>query len=90
MSKTQGCIKTGCVVSFPNYGSCISADVYRVADALVIKTHPNQADRGLLECHHEYVNLVVASDFLGREFWRADIGVFVLPESACQWTNEVP
>lgn len=73
------CIKTGAKVLFTNYGKVLPADIYQVADAIVIRTHPNALDWGdgleNVKATHE-----VTSPFGGRdEFWRDDIGVFVVP-----------
>lgn len=75
------CIKTGAVVIFPDYGVVQAADIYLVGGAYVIRAAPErlcQANEDPeLQClrvpTHE-----VFSDRSSEEFWRDDIGIFVV------------
>lgn len=82
-----GCIKTGCIVHFPQYDQILSVDVYRVGDCLVLKAHANQigGDSGREVCRKP--DLTISSNPFGYEFWGNDIGVIVLQESDAQWAN---
>lgn len=77
------CIKTGCIVHFANYGTTISADVFRVANALVIRTHADQLDSEKESWAEDRAQLQVLSSNSDNEFWRVDLGVFVVDEKRC-------
>lgn len=86
--KNQGCIYTGCVVEFVEYGQIISADVFRIETALVIRTHPCQIGAGnpnLPKDHYTADDVELVALGIGPSFWRSDLGVFVVPESSCRW-----
>jgi hypothetical protein len=82
--KGTGCIRTGCTVHFGNYNIVVSADVFRVGKTLIIRTHPDQVKAGgdPAAANHtpELWELEVWSTQTGEEFWRPDIGVFVVEE----------
>lgn len=72
------CIKTGARVHFTNYGCTVSADIFQVADAVVVRTmrNPNNLpSQPVSKATHE-----LTAPPIGRnEFWRDDLGVFVVP-----------
>lgn len=85
--KNVGCIKTGAIVFWPNYDFKCSADVFRVGNCIIVRTHPDQVNRGAAQDTRE-PDLTIASCADGDEFWRPDVGVFVVPESRVRfWTN---
>lgn len=82
-----GCIKTGCNVYFPDYSQTLSVDVYRVGNCLVIKAHQDQVGGGDGLDNTRDPELVVRPEREGEEFWRTDLGLLVVPEEICTWTN---
>lgn len=83
-----GCIKTGCIVHFPDYDQVLSVDVFRVGNCLLLQTHPDQlgGDQG-----REYLDrkpdLTIHSLPSGEEFWNTSKGILVVPEASAQWTS---
>lgn len=77
------CIKTGARVHFVNYGQVLAADLYRVNDAIVIRVlRPGSLELNLgttIQLEHA-THAVVAPAGGQNEFWRDDLGVFVVPE----------
>lgn len=74
------CVKTGAVVHFPQYGTTMSADVFRVGNSLVVKTHPGQVYLKNDYHNEEACELEINSPPSGEEFWRPEIGVFVVKD----------
>lgn len=73
------CIKTGAKVLIEDLGCVVAADIYEVGDCVVIRStiiDPDdfepRSNGGMMPTH------VLSSDIRGREFWRGDIGVFVV------------
>jgi len=82
-----GCIKTGCIVHFPQYDQILSVDVFRVSDCLVIRTQANQLGGDQGRDSTRKPDLTIHSGSSGNEFWRTDLGTIVVPEANAQWTN---
>lgn len=72
------CIKTGARVHFLDYGYVVPADIFRVGGAIVVRT-PKLADEAFPKYDGTNATHKVASSIVGEEFWRADLGVFVVP-----------
>lgn len=73
------CIKTGARVYFANYGVVAPADIFAVAGAVVVRT-PARLD-SCSEPHDgapEFTH-TLQSEPRNEEFWRPDLGVFVVP-----------
>jgi hypothetical protein len=77
------CIKTGARVHFTNYGKVLPADLFSVEGAIVVRVNRGH----LLGDNQEGFDIPVSkathdisSAFGGaNEFWRDDLGVFVVP-----------
>lgn len=73
------CIKTGAQVYFANYGVVVAADIFSVAGAVVVRTNGNIDGLGRSP-DETYFTHTIYSEPLNKEFWRPDLGVFVVPE----------
>jgi hypothetical protein len=89
--KPTGCIKTGAKVYFANYDVLINSDVYRIGSAILIRTHAGQLDRASYSADqgNDSVDLTITSQGNGEEFWRSDLGVFVVPEDTIKFYTEM-
>ncbi len=84
------CIKTGARVLFSNYGTVLSADLFSVQDTIVIRTHPNSIHAGSGWDVSQATHVVESNVGGGNEFWRDDIGVFVVPASNVRVLSQRP
>ncbi len=76
------CIKTGARVHFTNYGQVLSADLFMVNDAIVVRVNKENAlenQQGFDIAPEEATHEVTAPPGGENEFWRDDLGVFVVP-----------
>ncbi len=71
------CIKTGAVVLFKDYGLSLPADIYQIGTSFVIRTHANALNNKAL-VHNRQADYEVRSSPQHAEFWRDDLGVFVV------------
>lgn len=76
------CIKTGGLCYFVNYDAILSADIFKVGNTYVVRTHADQ----LSHCNGNYKGepyfAMIEATTYGEEFWRPDIGVFVVNADA--------
>lgn len=73
------CIKTGARVHFENYGQTLVADIFQVANAVVVRTHPDRLSNPDPYPVTSPTHTLIAPPGGENEFWRDDLGVFVVP-----------
>lgn len=81
------CIKTGARVYFANYDMVISADLFAVENTIVVRTNPHATCQTPHFERDQATHVVVSNAGGGNEFWRDDIGVFVVPACNIQPVN---
>lgn len=75
------CIKTGARVHFVDYGQTLPADLFQINDAILVHVNiqyaldTNQGTIDSSRATHEVKSVFGG----GNEFWRDDLGVFVVP-----------
>lgn len=74
------CVKTGARVHFADYGFVVAADIFKVGSAIVVRT-PLFAEAEFPQFNGTNATHQVESSVVGEEFWRGDLGVFVVPEA---------
>jgi hypothetical protein len=78
------CIKTGATVHFVDYGQVLAADIYKIANAILVRVQQKDALRqnyGFDIDPKEATHEVYSNPGGANEFWREDLGVFVVPEA---------
>lgn len=77
------CIKTGARVYFENYSFMVSADLYQVGDAIIIRWMP-RSQNYIAEEHMKMEGAThTVAYIINSDIWwhRDDIGVTVIPAS---------
>ena len=86
---TNPCIKTGAICRFEDYGQTFSVDLFKVGNVFIIRTHPYQVGgQEGRSTSDTPVDLTVTSHPLNDEFWRSDIGVFVVRQEMVKIVNK--
>lgn len=83
------CIKTGATVYMRPYDRVLCGDVYQVGNTRILRVIPsqlNQARGGKSRMRIDYglPDWNLSDPGLRENFWREDIGVFVVPEDCLQ------
>jgi hypothetical protein len=82
------CVKTGARVHFYDYGQTISADVFKVGNCTIVRTHADQVGHELFStfANEERRDLTITAPMGAvNQFWRTDVGVFVVPDAYVVW-----
>ena len=81
MSAT-GCIKHGAMVHFTNYSVAVLADVFRVGNCIVVKTHPGQVGKSApqKDLYQLRLDIAIGAQTSGENVWDCELGIFVVPE----------
>lgn len=72
------CIKTGAIVYFMNYDVVAPADIYQVGNARVVRTPQTLGEYQNAPLDLKPTHAIHSTGIV--EFWRPDLGVFVVPE----------
>lgn len=77
------CIKTGAKVHFLNYDRIVSADIYRVSDAIIIRVTGDVEIIGWTPWSLQGKQFKVTHEvqFVNTDFVRVDLGIFVIDNS---------
>lgn len=71
------CVRTGAIVEYCGHNATFVADLYRIGDAMVVRTNgPVETDRLQRPARNPTHHL---RDYPTPGFWRPDLGVFVVP-----------
>lgn len=72
------CIKTGAIVYFMNYDVVAPADIYQVGNARVVRIPMSLDEYRVMSLDLKPTHAIRSTGIM--EFWRPDLGVFVVPE----------
>lgn len=87
--RNVGCIKNGVNVHMVNYGVTIRVDVYRVGNCFVLRAN----EKAIVNTQRNAsmnikADVAVVCDPRSEEFWRDDLGVFVVREENLEILDE--